>query len=132
MPLFDRAPGLGSLFGAKRAAEPIGPDHTTASERFAQQRRSRVDIYFDVLTAVGAEGETKPTQLMFKTILCWKSMWDTLAYLAERRLGSSTQAGARRLISITPIGRACLERFYQARSFLLAEPSESRGSLPSF
>lgn len=130
MPLFDRAPGLGSLFGAKRPTEPMGPDHTTASERLVQQRRSRVDIYFDVLTAVGAEGETKPTQLMFKTNLCWKSMWDALAYLAERGLVSSRKEGARRLITITPIGRACLERFYQARSFLLAEPMV--GKLPGF
>ena len=131
-PVFEKAPGLGSIFGSRRAIGPARQDATAFTERPAAQRRSRIDIYFDVLTAVGAAGEAKPTLLMFNTNLCWRSLGDALGYLAERGLVSSRRDGARRLITITPTGRACLERFYQARSFMLAEPRVGKGAPPNF
>ncbi len=43
-------------------------------------RRSRLEIYFDVLKAID-NGTNKPTRIMYKTNLCWASLlnvFDTL------------------------------------------------------
>ena len=59
-------------------------------------RRSRLEIYFDLLKVV-ENGVTKPTRIMYKTNLSWKTLHEILSVLVskkfvlERRVGNSAR-----------------------------------------
>ena len=89
---------------------------------FANQRRSRLDICFELLEVVWAKEEIKPTQLMYKANLSWRMLSETLNYLSERDLVNFHAAGSRRTVALTQKGKACLQRLHEARSALIPEP----------
>lgn len=59
-------------------------------------RRSRLEIYFDLLKVV-EDGVTKPTRIMYKTNLSWKTLHETISvlvskkFIREMRMGNSTR-----------------------------------------
>ena len=89
-----------------------------------RQRRSRLDICFELMEAIWSKGEIKPTQLMYKANLSWRMLSDMIAYLDGRGLVKSVQVGARKKISLTEQGTTCLRRLHEARSALV--PAEVR------
>ena len=89
---------------------------------FAKQRRSRLDICFELLEVVWAKEEIKPTQLMYKANLSWRMLSETLTYLSERDLVNFHASGNRRTVALTEKGKACLQRLHEARSALIPEP----------
>ena len=70
-------------------------------------RRSRLEIYFDLLKVV-ERGVSKPTRIMYKTNLSWKTLHEILEvlvskqFIRERRMGNSCR------YSITDKGRGAL------------------------
>lgn len=87
-------------------------------------RRSLTDICFDILNALWVDADSKPTQLMYRTNLSWNVMVDLLAHLEGRGLISSTKVGARRTISLTPIGKICLQKLWEARALIMTAPED--------
>ena len=57
-------------------------------------RRSRLEIYFDVLETI-EEGTHKPTRIMYETNLSWKSLCDVFEnllksdFIREEKMGNS-------------------------------------------
>ena len=90
-------------------------------------RRSRLDMCFDILEEVWAHGEIKPTQLMYKTNLSWKVLTETVAYLCDRGLVKSIEAGSRRLIALTEAGASCVTTLNAARSLVAPEEAPEPG-----
>ncbi len=88
-------------------------------------RRSLMDICFDIMNTLWADGDSKPTQLMYRTNLSWNVMMDLLAHLEGRGLISTRKVGARRTISLTPIGKICLQRLWEARALLMPSPADT-------
>ena len=82
-------------------------------------RRSLVEMSFDILNTVWTEGEAKPTRLMYRANLSWNVMCDILAHLTDRGLLAVNTSGARRTISLTPLGTTCLQKLVEARGMLL-------------
>jgi predicted transcriptional regulator len=93
-------------------------------------RRSLTDICFDILNSLWVDGDSRPTQLMYKTNLSWNVLMNLLTHLDGRGLISSKKLGARRMISLTPIGKTCLQRLAEARACLLVAPDDDRETFP--
>ncbi len=88
-------------------------------------RRSMIDICFDILNTLYVDGDSKPTQLMYRTNLSWNVMMELLAHLEGRGLIGSKKVGARRMISLTPIGEVCLHKLWEARALLMVTPPDA-------
>lgn len=84
-------------------------------------RRSRLDIIFDVLDTVGADGESRPTHLMYRTNTSWNVLKETMTYLTERAILATRTVGARKAVSLTPTGFRLLETLKIARSLLMPD-----------
>lgn len=78
------------------------------------RRRSRLDIYLDMLEKV-ASGIEKPTRLMYATNLGWKPMQEVLEALKTQDLVTVSEEKkgnqARRRIGITEKGKKALDYF---------------------
>lgn len=83
-------------------------------------RRSRLEIYVDVLEAV-ARGVRKPTRIMYKANLSWGSMKGFFGSLLERGLIRESEVGGRREYEITDKGLRVLDYFRKAREMLPVE-----------
>ena len=86
-----------------------------------EQRRSRLDICFELMEVIWTKEDIKPTQLMYKANLSWKMLSDLLSYLSERGLVRTSRVGARRTYSLTEEGTSCLRRLHEARQALVPE-----------
>lgn len=73
-------------------------------------RRSRLEIYVDVLRAIN-RGINKPTRIMFATNLSWKTLSEVLKNLEEREFIEQRIVGRRRLFFITERGKTILNTF---------------------
>lgn len=76
-------------------------------------RRSRLEIFFDVL-AVVERGVQKPTRIMYKTNLSWTSLYDVFATLIEGGFILEEVSPTSKRYSITEKGRNALS--YHLRS----------------
>lgn len=78
-------------------------------------RRSRLEIYFDILKVIES-GFVKPTQIMYQTNLSWVSLQDMLetlitnGFIKEERKGIS----ARTTYKVTDEGRSALSYHLKA------------------
>ena len=76
-------------------------------------KRSRLEVYFDVLKAIG-EGVDKPTRIMYKANLSWNTLEDALATLANREFIVEKRIGNSRRYSLSIKGQSALEHFNKA------------------
>ena len=81
-------------------------------------RRSRLDIIFDILDAVGEDGETLPTRIMGRVNISSNVLKETMTYLTERAILTTQTVGAREVVSLSPIGFRLLETLKVVRSLL--------------
>jgi len=102
-------------------------DSTYRNVLNAKQRRSRLDICFELLEVIWTKDEIKPTQLMYKANLSWRMLSEILTYLSERELVNFTAVGTRRTVALTEKGRRCLQRLHEARCALIPEDQDSVG-----
>ena len=86
-------------------------------------RRSRLEIYFDVLTEI-EKGAVKPTQIMYHTYLSWAMLKKTLEVLIENGFVEEKKENKNtRKYQITDAGRSALS-YYLKASDGLAKPRE--------
>ena len=67
-------------------------------------KRSRLEVYFDVLKAIG-EGVDKPTRIMYKANLSWNTLEDALATLANKEFVIEKRVGNSRRYLLSPRDR---------------------------
>lgn len=70
-------------------------------------RRSRLEIYFDLLKVV-ENGVTKPTRIMYKTNLSWKTLHEILSVLVSKKFVRKARAGNSSRYYITEKGHNAL------------------------
>ena len=76
-------------------------------------RRSRVEIYFDVLEVID-KGTNKPTRIMYKTNLCWASLLNVFDTLINSDFIRAEKMKSSKRYYITEKGRNALS--YHLRS----------------
>jgi predicted transcriptional regulator len=76
-------------------------------------RRSRLEIYFDVLEAV-ERGVHKPTRIMYSTNLSWKTLREVISVLTSKGFISEEEVKNSKRYRITEKGRNVL--FYRRKS----------------
>ena len=76
-------------------------------------RRSRLEIYFDVL-AVIERGHSKPTRIMYKTNLAWTSLQEVFETLIEGGFIQQETFKNSKRYSITDKGRSALSYHLQS------------------
>jgi predicted transcriptional regulator len=76
-------------------------------------KRSRLEVYFDVLKAIG-EGVDKPTRIMYKANLSWNTLEDALSTLCSREFVVEKRVGSSRRYVLSSKGQNALEHFNKA------------------
>ncbi|MCJ7771404.1 hypothetical protein MUP37_07530 [Candidatus Bathyarchaeota archaeon] len=76
-------------------------------------KRSRLEVYFDVLKAIG-EGVDKPTRIMYKANLSWNTLEDALATLVNKEFVIEKRMGNSRRYLLSVKGQNALEHFNKA------------------
>jgi predicted transcriptional regulator len=80
-------------------------------------KRSRLEIYVDVLKAIG-KGTHKPTRIMYRTNLSWKPMMKVFESLLDQDLVARDEEGGHVTYRTTEKGRNVLRYFNQAVDLL--------------
>ena len=70
-------------------------------------RRSRMEIYIDILKAV-AEGRQKPTHVMYRANLTWTRLGEYLDFLVNRKLLTQEEINGSTTFSLTNTGKEVL------------------------
>lgn len=70
-------------------------------------RRSRLEIYMDVLRVV-SEGECKPTLIMYRSNLSWRTCTRYINRLMKEGLLTVTKSGYHQVIELTSQGRKAM------------------------
>ena len=76
-------------------------------------KRSRLEVYFDVLKAIG-EGVDKPTRIMYKANLSWNTLEDALSTLVNKEFVVEKKIGNSRRYLLSNKGQNALEHFNKA------------------
>jgi predicted transcriptional regulator len=76
-------------------------------------RRSRLEIYFDLLKVI-ERGVDKPTRIMYKTNLSWKTLQEVLSVLISKNFVREERMGNSKRYRITGKGQNALS--YHRRS----------------
>ena len=80
-------------------------------------KRSRIEIYLDVLHAI-KRGTHKPTRIMYRTNLSWKPLMSILESMIEQGLVRAEEEGNRTTYWITEKGRNVLNYFMEAMNLI--------------
>lgn len=80
-------------------------------------RRSRLEIYLDVLRAIG-NGIHKPSRIMYSTNLLWRTLMEALNFLLENELIEIRKINKSKRYYITPKGSKVLWYFERIRETL--------------
>lgn len=81
------------------------------------KKRSRLEIYLDVLRAIRA-GYSKPTNIMYKSNLSWITLQEILGSLIEKGLVATVKNNGRKLYVITVKGKNVLSSLEEAYATL--------------
>ena len=90
------------------------------------RKRSRLEIYLDILRAVKS-GVNKPTNIMYKCNLSWLPLKRILETLIERDLLRMVHEKNRKIYEITQKGRDVLSYFEKAEELLVTEGRRGAG-----
>ena len=78
------------------------------------RKRDRLAIYLDVLKVL-RRGESKPTQIMYKSNLSWKPLMKILDSLIDQKIVEATQVNNHNVYRLTKKGFDVLEYFRNAK-----------------
>lgn len=84
-------------------------------------KRSRLQIYFDVLTAV-SEGETVQTRIMYRSNLSWKKIQQVLGTLLDQGYLQMDEENNAKRYRITERGLRALQYYVRAVEDVITEP----------
>lgn len=84
----------------------------------AEKQRSVLRINLDILNAVSAEGEAKPTHILYKANLSHERMVRYLDELTNKGLIEMKQDGENRTYKLTPKGVGFLLEMRRAETFV--------------
>ena len=79
-------------------------------------RRSKLEVFVDVLRVVAREGEIRRTRVMFKANLAWKVLRESLDLMEKTGMIKSEEKASGVFISLTQEGYKLLQRFSEVES----------------
>ena len=74
-------------------------------------RRSKIEVFADVMKVVAEEGEIRRTRVMYKANLAWKVLKEALDFLEEKGILQSESKETGIFVSLTNEGYGVLRRF---------------------
>lgn len=74
-------------------------------------RRSKIEVFADVMKVVAEEREIRRTRIMYKANLAWKVLTETLDFLEAKQILKSEEKDSGVFVSLTDEGYAVLRRF---------------------
>jgi predicted transcriptional regulator len=74
-------------------------------------RRSKIEVFADVIKVVAEEREIRRTRIMYKANLAWKVLQDALDFLEGKGILRSEAKDSGIFVSLTPEGYGVLRRF---------------------
>jgi len=84
------------------------------------QKRSRLEIYLDVLRAI-KKGVNKPTRIMYKTNLSWKPLQEILESMTSQEIIKKIEVNKRKKYVITEKGLNVLRYFEEMMELINIE-----------
>jgi predicted transcriptional regulator len=84
----------------------------------SQRTRSRIKIYFDILTSVQEEGNAKPTRVLYRANLSYDRLNKYLDELVQRGLLQEMHSSESRYYVITKQGIEFILEVRKAEAFL--------------
>ena len=82
-------------------------------------RRSKLEVFVDIMRVVSEEGEIRRTRVMYRANLAWKVLKDALDTLEEKGILKSEQRPAGVFVSLTNDGYSVLRRFDEFESIFV-------------
>ena len=90
-------------------------------------RRSKLEMYVDVLKVLAQRGPLKVTHIMYKANLNCKVLKEYMDFLLEQGLIEKRMVGKSRVVyADTPRGRTVLKYFRELNNALLIIPEEGK------
>ncbi|UCH37839.1 MAG: DUF4364 family protein [Candidatus Bathyarchaeota archaeon] len=91
-------------------------------------RRSRLDIYFDILEVI-QRGTQRPTRIMYKTNLSWTTLQEMFKTLIERGFIQIETEGKTKVYSVTEKGKRALSYHQKSLEGLIKPEGSLRSPL---
>ena len=74
-------------------------------------RRSKIEVFADVMKVVASEREIRRTRIMYKANLAWKVLKEALDFLEGKRIIKTETRDSGVFVSLTDEGYGVLRRF---------------------
>ncbi len=74
-------------------------------------RRSKIEVFADVMKVIAEEGEMRRTRVMYKANLAWKVLKEALDFLEQKGMVRSQAKDSGTFVSLTDEGYGVLRRF---------------------
>ena len=82
----------------------------------AMIRRSKLEVFMDIMKVVAEEREMRRTRIMYKANLAWKVLNEALDSMERRGILVSQETPSGVFVRLTPSGKETLDRFCQVES----------------
>jgi len=82
-------------------------------------RRSKLEVFMDIMKVVAEEREMRRTRIMYKANLAWKVLKDALDNMEKRGILVSQETPSGTFVKLTPEGQQVLERFCEVESIFV-------------
>jgi predicted transcriptional regulator len=107
------------MINAESPEQPYRSLNTTGQKMTSEKdRRSKMEMYLDILRAIGA-GAEKPTHVMYKANLSWVVMRGFLENLKAQGLVEETLVEGRSTLRLTNRGYELLNQFLLVREYFV-------------
>jgi predicted transcriptional regulator len=81
-------------------------------------RRSKLEVFVDIMKVVAQEGEIRRTNLMFKANLAWHVLREALDTMERKGMMTQAKKSSGVFVSLTQEGHDLLRRFSEVESAL--------------
>jgi predicted transcriptional regulator len=91
-------------------------------------RRSKIEVFMDIMKVVAEDGEAKRTQIMYKANLAWTVLKDCLDTMERKGMLTSKETSSGRVVLPTSHGLDLLNRYCSIESEFV-EPTQAAEGL---
>jgi predicted transcriptional regulator len=90
-------------------------------------RRSKLEVFMDIMKVVAEESQMKRTRIMYKANLAWNVLNSALDTMEEKGILSSVETPSGVVVILTADGLDLLQRFSEVESIFSAPAASAEG-----
>ncbi|HVC26820.1 MAG TPA: winged helix-turn-helix domain-containing protein [Nitrososphaerales archaeon] len=90
-------------------------------------RRSKLEVFMDIMKVVAEEREMKRTRIMYKANLAWTVLNDALDSMEKKGILASKDTPSGVVVTPTPDGLNLLQRFREVESVFMEPTANAEG-----